>query len=95
MDFLKRVVISAGLFIVVVMGLVASGLDVESAKFQVIAALMFWGLVVFYLHEYIPFIALMETLPYRGLESDDTPVSAWKFLAWIMFIIAGFCFLAW
>ena len=95
MEFLKRISIAAALFIGVLFILQFLGVDPESAKFEVIALLIFWGLVFLFLHPYLPFIGLLETLPQRGFAEDTAPRVVWKFLAILFFIIAGLCSFLW
>jgi len=95
MEFLKRLFKVAVCFVLVVAALVFTGVPETEAKFQTISIIYFWGLVSYFLHPYMSFIAIMHTFPQRGLEENNVKGDAWRFLAWLAFIIGGLCWYFW
>ncbi|MFV1872987.1 MAG: hypothetical protein ACMZ64_06685 [Oleiphilus sp.] len=95
MEFLKRLFKAGSCFVLVVTSLVLAGIPENEAKFQTISIIYFWGFVFYFLHPYMPFIAIMETFPQRGLQENNVHGVAWRFLAWLAFIIGGLCWYFW
>ena len=95
MRFLRQCAKALLLIAVTATGLVLSGADPESAKFQVINALVFFAALFIFLYGYLEIIGLLETIPYRGFAENDAPPFIWKFLGGTCSVIALVCWVVW
>ena len=96
MDFLKQVAKWLGVVLAGNVGMLALGIQPDSAKFGVISALLAFGATFLFFYDRMEFIGIMNSLGTPGLDSDNPPSEVvWKFLGYVCLVIAAICLIAW
>lgn len=96
MFLLKQLAKVVGVLVAVDLGMFVFGIDVNTAKFGVVSALVSFGSVFVFLYPYMEQIGWFNSMMTPGLDtSSPPPPIVWKFLGYVCFTIALLCLIFW